>query len=184
MIATDILMAEHRLIESVLDTLEEGAQALDSGADVPAEFFLGAAEFIRGYADDYHHRKEEGILFKAMARHGFPEDQGPVGMMLMEHDEARAFTRELHDGAVRLKAGDAQAKAGIVRNALAYVGLLRHHIEKEDNILYMMAEHAIPPNEQDEMAADFERVERDEFDATAQERFKALAADLRQRMRA
>ena len=46
--ATEILMAEHRVIESVLDALEAGAQALNAGADVPADFFLDAADFIRG----------------------------------------------------------------------------------------------------------------------------------------
>jgi len=182
--ATQILMAEHRAIEGVLDTLEEGALALESGTNVPAEFFLGAAEFIRGFADDCHHRKEEGVLFRSMARHGFPPDQGPVGVMLAEHEEARALTRDLQGAALRLKEGDADAKAALARSALAYVALLRRHIDKEDHILYVMAERAIPPAEQDEMMIDFERVEREEIGQGAHERFAALAGDLKRRLRA
>lgn len=182
MTAIETLTAEHRFIESVLDTLERGAQALEAGSAVPAAFFLGAAEFIRGFADDAHHRKEEGVLFRVMARYGFPETEGPVAMMLAEHAEARQLVAELGAAAERLQAGDAAAREEIVRSALAYVELLRHHIDKEDNILYAMAEHAVPPEEHARMADDFARIERDEIGVGARARFEALAAELRRRL--
>ena len=55
-----ILMDEHQQILAVLDTLEEGADRLDSGDKVDPEFFLDAAEFVAGFADRCHHAKEEG----------------------------------------------------------------------------------------------------------------------------
>ena len=176
--ATEILMAEHRIIEGVLDALDEGAKRLDTGAHVPNDFFLGAAEFIRGFADDCHHRKEEGVLFKALVRHGFPEHEGPVGMMLAEHAEGRRLTQELLAAALRLQEGDPGAAATIARNARAYAALMRQHIQKEDRVLYVMAEQAIPPDEQDGMAVEFERVEREEAGRGVHEKFMALAAYL------
>jgi hemerythrin-like domain-containing protein len=66
----EILIDEHRQILRVLEHLEEGADRLDSGDDIAAEFFLDAAEFVAGFADKCHHGKEEDILFVAMtARH-------------------------------------------------------------------------------------------------------------------
>lgn len=174
MTALELLMAEHRVIERVLD-------ALEAGTAMPARFYLDAADFIRGYADQAHHRKEEGVLFKAMARYGFPEDQGPVGMMLAEHEDARQITRALEEAARRLEAGERAAEEEAVRHAQAYATLLRQHIEKEDNILYMMAEHAIPPDELDAMAEEFAAIDRDELGPDAKGGYETLADGLRRR---
>jgi hemerythrin-like domain-containing protein len=176
MTALEHLMAEHRLIEGALD-------ALESAGPVPGRFYLDAVEFIRGFADRAHHRKEEGVLFKAMARHGFPEDQGPVGMMLAEHEEARQITHALEEAARRLDAGEGAAREEAVRHAQAYASLLRQHIEKEDQILYAMAEHAIPPDELEAMAEEFAAIDRDELGPDGRGRYESLAAALQRQTR-
>src|SRR5450756_440878 len=63
--ATEVLMQEHRVIERVLDALETAANHLDRGHPVRPGLFLEAADFIAGFADGCHHRKEEGVLFGA-----------------------------------------------------------------------------------------------------------------------
>lgn len=70
--AIDILMNEHRVIESVLVSLEAQANRLARGESVRPGFFLDAADFAAGFADKFHHQKEEGVLFPAMAQHGPP----------------------------------------------------------------------------------------------------------------
>ena len=178
--ATSILRQEHELIQTVLDALERGARRLGEGGTLPADFFTDAAEFIRGFADGAHHRKEEGVLFKEMARHGFPEDSGPVAVMLYEHTEARRFTQELADAAARLKAGDAGARDGVMMYAQAYVQLLRQHIMKENNVLFTMAERMLPEDGQDAVDEGFAQVERDEIGPAVHARYRALAQRLRE----
>ena len=78
-------MAEHRVIERVIQALENAAQCLEGGRDVRPGFFVDAADFIAGFADGCHHRKEEGVLFKAMIENGVPVHGGPVAVMLYEH---------------------------------------------------------------------------------------------------
>ena len=173
--ATDMLMEEHRVIEGVLDTLEQGAQKLASGSVIQPGFFLDAADFIRGYADNCHHKKEEGVLFKAMVRHGFPEDQGPIAVMLAEHEQGRAFTRALREAAQNLQQGEPSAREEVIMNALAYVSLLRQHIEKENNILFRMADNVIPHSEYAEIEAGFAKVEREEIGSGVHGKYEALA---------
>ena len=64
--ATEILMQEHEVILRVIGTLEIEAGRLAAGQDVRPGFFLDAADFIKGFADGCHHKKEEGVLFEAM----------------------------------------------------------------------------------------------------------------------
>jgi hemerythrin-like domain-containing protein len=176
--ATDELMAEHRVIEKVIAVLENGAQKLEQGQAVRPGLFIEATDFIKGFADGCHHKKEEGVLFPAMVAFGVPSEGGPVGVMLAEHEQGRYFTRNLRAAAQRLEAGDASARDEVINNARGYSMLLRQHIMKEDRILFPMAGQVLPPAEQDRVADGFEHIEHEETGAGVHERYLALVDKL------
>jgi hemerythrin-like domain-containing protein len=182
--ATEVLMQEHRVIERVLDALEIAAGQLERSRPVRPGFFLEAADFIAGFADGCHHRKEEGVLFGAMIESGAPSEGGAIAMMLDEHEQGRAFTRAMRDGARRLEGGDADARRQVVSNARGYVALLRDHIAKEDEMLFPMADEILPPERLDDVMRGFDQVERQDAGEGAHERFHALAARLEAEARA
>ena len=119
--ATNILIDEHRVIERVLVVLESAASRLGSDQMVRPGFFIDAAEFIKGFADGCHHKKEEGVLFPAMEAAGVPRAGGPIGAMLADHEAGRVFTRNMRAAAERLASGDKLAALEVERNALDYV---------------------------------------------------------------
>lgn len=178
MTATDVLMEEHRLIERVITALEAGAQRLEDGEIVRPEFFLDASDFISGFADGCHRKKEEGVLFIAMASNGVPVQGGPIGVMLAEHEQGRIYNRGIRAGVVKLQAGDPKGKAEIIRNARNYAMLLRQHIAKEDTVLFPIAERFIPMEQLDRVKIDFETVEKEEIGEGVHERYHALAEAL------
>jgi hemerythrin-like domain-containing protein len=176
--ATDELMSEHRVIERVIAVLEAGANRLEQNQEVRAGLFIEATDFIKGFADGCHHKKEEGVLFPSMIAHGLPSEGGPIGVMLAEHEQGRVITRQLRQAAESLEAGDATARAEVIKNARGYAGLLRQHIMKEDNILFPMAERVLPPDEQERVADGFENVEHEETGEGIHEKYLALASRL------
>jgi hemerythrin-like domain-containing protein len=174
----EVLMDEHQLILTVLDSLEEGAGRLDSGDPIDPEFFLEAAEFVSGFADKCHHAKEEDILFVAMTAMDMPQDSGPVAVMLAEHDEGRQYTGGFRSAAEQMKDGDTSAAADVVRNVYDYVNLLREHIVKEDKVLFPMAEQIMPVDAMEKMSDDFQRViDADEKNGIP-DKYRALAVKL------
>lgn len=176
--ATEILMSEHRVIERVITSLETAAEALSSGKNIRPEFFLQATDFVRGFADGCHHKKEEGVLFKAMAANGMSEEQGPVALMLFEHEQGRGFIRGLRAAAQELANGNPAARAEVVENALGYGRLLRQHIQKEDQVLFPMANQVIPLAGHAAVMDGFEHVEHEETGAGVHEKYLALAEAL------
>jgi hemerythrin-like domain-containing protein len=176
--ATEILMQEHRVIERVLASLEKAADALNEGQPVRPGFFTDAADFVKGFADGCHHKKEEGVLFEEMVQAGLPRDVGPVAVMLSEHEQGRAYTRGMRAAAERLDAGDFLARGELVRNALGYARLLRQHIQKEDGILFPMADQMLPAPRQDAVLDGFEHVEHEETGEGVHEKYLALAESL------
>ena len=173
--ATQILMDEHRVIERVLAALQVAAGRVSQGEEMRPAFFVNAALFIKNFADGCHHRKEEGVLFIAMNESGLPVQGGPISVMLAEHEQGRLFTRAMKDAAQKWETGDLSARAAVVQNALDYVGLLRQHIHKEDNILFPMAERLIPPGRQEKVDSDSERILHEDTVAGLHEKYLALA---------
>jgi hemerythrin-like domain-containing protein len=180
--ATDILMEEHRVIERVLAVLEAAAQRLEQGQVVRPGFFVDAADFIKGFADGCHHRKEEGVLFKAMVSAGMPSEGGPINVMLSEHEMGRAYTRAMREAALKLTTGDPSARGAVVFSARSYVELLRQHIAKEDTVLFPLAGRVIPTADQGGVTEAFERVEHEETGEGVHEKYLALAEKLEQEM--
>jgi hemerythrin-like domain-containing protein len=176
--ATDILMEEHRVIERVLESLERATVRLDNGEAVRPGFFIDAADFIKGFADGCHHKKEEGVLFVALVDAGVPKQVGPVAVMLGEHDQGRVYTRGMRAAAERLEAGDTAARADVVKNALGYVDLLHQHIGKEDGVLFPLAGEMIPQAQQAELIDRFETIEHEETGEGVHEKYLALAQAL------
>ena len=176
--ATQTLSDEHKVILRVLAALETASTRLQAGESINPAFFTDAADFIKGFADGCHHRKEEGVLFPAMIQAGLPRESGPVAVMLSEHEEGRRFTRGMRQAAEKLAAGDQDARLEIVSNAQAYVRLLRQHIQKEDYILFPMADKVIPPEQQPQVNEDFDKVEREETGEGVHEKYLALAEKL------
>jgi hemerythrin-like domain-containing protein len=174
--ATDELKEEHRVIERVLSVID--AAVARQGRGLSPEFFVRVVYFIRNFADICHHGKEEDNLFPAMERRGIPGHDGPVGVMRVEHDRGRAYVREVDEAAKRLTAGDATAMATALRNAAGYAALLRQHIDKEDNILYMMANQVLTESDQRALVAKFEEIELERMGPARRAEFLKLVAQL------
>jgi hemerythrin-like domain-containing protein len=176
--ATEILMQEHRLIEQVLDCLEEAACRLDDGEEIDAEFFIDAAEFVAGFADGSHHRKEEDILFVAMTAKDMPADSGPVAVMLHEHEEGRRLTAAFRSAAEQMKTGDTSAAMDVIQNVLDYVNLLREHIIKEDNVLFPMADQLVTGDDMRVVSRKFEQALAEDEASGEIKRYQELALKL------
>lgn len=140
---TRVMVDEHKLILRMIDLLEKNVAQMEAGRFRNWDFYLDAVDFIRNYADRFHHAKEEDVLFKALVANGMPEQNSPVAAMLMAHDQGRAFVRGMEEAALKAKEGEPGQIPAIAENARGYAALLRDHIDKEDHILYPLAERVL-----------------------------------------
>lgn len=178
MVATEALKKDHRLIEKMVDVLEKASKKIDNNEDVSVAVLKNAADFIRNFADNYHHGKEEDLLFKKMEERGFPIEGGPLGVMLIEHDEGRGYARGMAEAAEKYATGDSSAKKTFAENARNYGELLVPHIQKEDNILYMMANNLIREDEQQELLKIFDLVEKEKLGDGGRQRYVDLVDEI------
>lgn len=171
---TQILSDEHRVIERVLGAVEKLAE----GPVDALEPWKKALDFIRYFADQCHHLKEEKVLFPALEAHGIPSEGGPIGMMLMEHEEGRSYVRAMLAAISLIEAKNGAAKESLLSSAQAYCRLLREHIQKEDEILFRMADEVISAEEQKKLSAAFAEHEAEEMGAGVHDKYLKIAAEL------
>jgi hemerythrin-like domain-containing protein len=172
---TEILSDEHRVIERVLDALQ---RLTTLPVNQSLEKWRKALEFCRYFADECHHFKEEKVLFPALEEHGIPREGGPIGMMLQEHEQGRAHVRVMIDAVDQVAKGNGAACPILVEHTRAYVTLLQEHIQKEDDILFRMANEVIPTDEQFELLRRFEEHEADKIGAGTHEKYLKIACEL------
>jgi hypothetical protein len=127
-----------------LDAFEQGAFAARSAGDLEAARAL-FERFARGLFR--HIGFEEDLLFPALeSAAGFPPHAGPTAVMRAEHVEIRAAVEMLRDAI-----GDPSADPTALRQRLH--GALGPHNEKEEQILYPMADRVLSGPRSDELVA-------------------------------
>lgn len=141
---TQVMVEEHRLILRMVALLEQNVALAQTGRFRHWQFFFDAIDFIRNYADRFHHAKEEEILFTSLVANGMPAKQSPIEAMLIAHDQGRACVRGMKAAAQRAQAGELGQIPLLAEHAAAYITLIRDHIAKEDQILYPLAERVLP----------------------------------------
>jgi hemerythrin-like domain-containing protein len=156
---TRVMMDEHQLILRMITLVEKNTALLEQGKFRNWQFYLDAVDFIRNYADRFHHAKEEDVLFVELIANGMPEKQSPIEAMHMEHDQGRAHVRDIEAAEQKALDGEPGQGAIIAEHAKGYAALLRGHIDKEDNILYPLAERVLPEGVRERMLAAYAEAE-------------------------
>ena len=175
--ATAILRKEHDAILRMLDATDEVIRRIDAGSKVKPETLNNLVEFFRLFADKCHHGKEEDLLFPLLEKRGMARVAGPTGVMLHEHEVGRALVREMAVAAESCSRGE-NAQTRWARAAGSYTDLLRQHIAKENNILFVMAENLLTAQEQENLAAEFEKAEIEKMGAGTHERLHTRMDEL------
>lgn len=171
---TDILVKEHETVLMALDLLTPMAERMVSGSAEARVDLSKLLEFFREFVDRCHHGKEELALFPELVEMGVPSAGGPVGVMLHEHEVGRDYIRQLQD---RLDKGS----ASVLKVALGYRGLLEAHIQKENQVLFPMAERILSEEKKARLAAAFDQIEREHAGEGRLEAYHQMLQDLGKR---
>lgn len=153
------LTHEHQYILKVVHGLSAIDDALARGQQPDLARVRAVVAFMREFADQCHHAKEEAILFPAMEDKGVPHGGCPLEALLREHARGRALVGALAAATDALEGGDDAAPAAL-RAAIAGIQqLYPNHIWKEDQMVFPMAERLFTQAELDALGARFEQAE-------------------------
>jgi len=172
---TEELKQEHVYVLLVVESMEHEVAHIEAGGSVHTERVAQMMEFTRKFTDGYHHYKEEQVLFPVLEE----RDRGAAGqvsILLSEHDAGREAVRGVLDNLERADEDEA-ARTAVAENLKLYAFLLRLHINKEDTVLFPLADELLSDQEAELMADEFARAE-EESGAGDPQRYRTIAAGL------
>jgi hemerythrin-like domain-containing protein len=172
---------EHRLIERVIGAIRSEKRRLEEGGAFHPAAIDELVDFMRTYADDCHHGKEEDILFEDMADKKLSdEDEKLRRDLIEEHKLARKTTGELVEARNTLAAGDRDALPVVLEKFQILLDLYPQHIEKEDKRFFPNSEEYFSDEELDDMLRRFYDFDMEMIHT----KYEGVAGELEERMSA
>jgi hemerythrin-like domain-containing protein len=176
--ATEDLKHEHEIILLVLGGVEHQAQSAAEVSQLDGLWLGKLVDFCRNFVDRCHHAKEERYLIPRMEARGLSPDDRAIYFTLREHEQGREFVRAIAAALPAVTAGDGPARVAIAGSLAAYVQLLRSHIQKENEVLFPLADRLFTAEDQAELQEAFEQVEAEEIGEGIHEKYHQLAHEL------
>ena len=141
---TEILREEHDVVLKLLDELEKNISSKDIKSSEKNMLAL-EKEF-----EKHSLNKEEKALFPEIEKF-IPREGGPTGMMIMEHEDLVGSIKNSKDA---IKTKDFKK---LDDNGKHIIDLLRQHIDKENNILFMMADMHLDEKQKEAILKKFKK---------------------------
>ncbi len=135
---TNILRKEHDVVLDLLDNLEKSIDKKDIKLSGKTIITL-EKEF-----EKHSLNKEEKILFPEIEKF-IPRDGGPTGVMILEHEDLVESINEFKK--------NKQASIGY-----HIISLLRDHINKENTMLFMMADMHLDEKQNKSILEKFDKI--------------------------
>jgi len=157
---TLMLENENQIIAKVIGAAPVLADRLEAGQAVEGEILQGVVEFMRIFADQCHHDKEEALLFPLLGKKGVPMQGYPVGALTMEHGMGRMLVKGLAYAAQAYEEGAPVGKQAVVQALRGIAELYPSYIWKEDNILFLLTNEVLSLQEQQSLHEQFVQVEQ------------------------
>lgn len=172
------LMKEHRVIEKVISSFKKKMEKMRKERKADIEFINDTIDFIRVYADQTHHGKEEDILFKRLEDESLSkEDRQTMDELIEEHSWARKKVKNLEEAAVKYREGDKSSINDIIENIELLVEFYPRHIEKEDDNFFPASMEYLDDKQQKKMLGDFTQ-----FDSgMIHKKYESVQEDLKER---
>lgn len=170
----DLLMAEHKNIKRVLKSIRKLAFKVLEDNEVKTEAFYKVIDFVREYADKHHHSKEEDILFKKMEEELEEDILTPIEAMTNEHQMGRMLMQKLELALKEYENGNNRARLDIIANPVVYADMLEHHIDKEDEAIYLYAEANLSEKAISEIKSRVQDIEKKAEDKGVQSKYENM----------
>jgi len=135
------MLDEHDIISQTESIIENLDKAWEQDSQKFKETVTLLVTFFKEYADGYHHRKEEEVLFPAISEHPDFVLQEIIDELMTHHEDFRDYAAEIKDA---LSQNDFEKSYKELNN---YLQDLLDHIAVENDELFVLAESLMDEDE-------------------------------------
>ncbi|MGC2194269.1 MAG: hemerythrin domain-containing protein [Terriglobales bacterium] len=155
------LKNDHRVIQQVVAGMSAVAELLDSGKQVDPSVLADLVQFLRVFADQCHHEKEEQHLFSLLATKANISTRRELESLAREHRSAKQLVSQLAKVAAVHVNNPGAVRYRVIDLLQQLVEFYPAHIWKEDFLLFPLAQQNLSNTEKRDLEKKFEYVERE-----------------------
>ncbi len=170
----EALEHDHRFINKVVATMTVLADDLQAESPLDPELLRSLVEFMRIFAEQCHHRKEERYLCAALAKKPLPNAWHILSILDKEHDRVHAMTDELARAVSAYVLDPRRGRDGLMSVFRNIVAFYPRHIWKEEYLFFPVARQLLSAGEQEEIARGYAETE-EQIGSDVHHAFEALA---------
>ena len=158
MTPTENLKSEHNDIKELLNIMSKIAVNIKSKDVFYTSDVEDIIDFLKFFIEKSHHGKEE-VFYPALEFAGIPKEAESLSVMMYEHSLAKNYLKDINSCVVNCKIGNSFSGEMLADSLTNYVALIKNHIQKEEEIIFPLADTELSPEKQIEIAEEFERIE-------------------------
>jgi len=166
--STTLLIEDHKHMLRALRVLEAISMSAECGHPTNESDVRDIVEFLVGFGDRIHQGREESILFPALLRDNAQKHYPELYGLIFDHNRQRSLIEGLQESML------SKEKKVFVYCARRLVGILRHHIQEEEDSLFPLANSTLSPDEDACVAADMEAQDKAWHDENIPRLFRRL----------
>src|ERR1035437_3065592 len=150
-----VLFDEHDIIVSAINTAKEADKLIAKDEISYEKLVKNLIKFFREYADQYHHHKEEQILFPEMSKKNELLEDGVIKEMFENHEDFRDLIKSVETFL------DEKNYTGAQKQLNIYTESLLDHIAVENDEVFQIAETLFGDEELEKIYFRFEDCDRE-----------------------
>lgn len=138
---SELLVNEHNVILEAGKLIESNNQLWETDPAAYAEVVRYLLNFFSVYADEFHHQKEEEILFPAINKANEVVGASIVSELIEHHEDFRNLVQKIRN------ACEQKDYVSTQKYLETYLQSLKDHIAAENDELFPMADDLFSPDE-------------------------------------
>jgi len=149
----DTLFKEHEIISSVIERINTLENTWLDNSDKYKQKINNVLNFFKEYSDNFHHKKEEQILFPALEKNDNFILDDLIDELKIHHEDFREYTQEIYNN---IEDNDFESSFS---NLQKYCNELLDHIAIENDELFALSETLFSDEELETMFFNFKDID-------------------------
>ena len=174
MTPTENLINEHKKINELLDIMSKIALKIKSKDVFYPNDVEEVVKYLINIIENSHHGKEDDVFYPELISSGIPKETAPLSIINYEHIISVNYLKDISSCVVNCKIGNDFSGELLADSLTNYVIAIKNHIQREEEIVFPIANEVFSIEKQNEILQRFEVIEQKYISNSFNDQFDEL----------
>jgi len=174
MTPTENLINEHKKINELLDIMSKIALKIKSKDVFYPNDVEEVVKYLINIIENSHHGKEDDVFYPELISSGIPKETAPLSIINYEHLISVNYLKDISSCVVNCKIGNDFSGELLADSLTNYVIAIKNHIQREEEIVFPIANEVFSIEKQNEILQRFEVIEQKYISNSFNDQFDEL----------